>query len=580
MLRRLSWSLMLVVATTCVVATNAAEPAGIEQQIQAQLRAGEFGPASELARKTDDPALSDRLLGNVAAAQAAAGARRASIETAGYISSDLTRGRTLNDLGARPIGVDRWRRGGGPVADFDPLINLITSTIAPESWDEVGGPGAIDGFAGGVYVDAVGTLRRIDASSGGRSLAALRDEAARVGGNENVRATSRLRKVSLTRLERQAQMLQALGRQPDAAMRALAGLYKIQYVLVYPETGDVVLAGPAGDWEVNAEGRQVNRETGKPVLQLDDFVVCLRNAYQSDSRFGCSITPRQKNLAETKAFLAETTLRGAAFREKLRETLGVQDIEVYGVDPQTRVARVMVEADYRMKQVGMGLEDGVLGVVSYLDSIKLGADDEPPATDVIRWWFTLNYDALRATEPRDAFELRGPGAKVLSENELLTERGERVHTGKSDGPTLEFAHSFTTQFDRLADKYPVYAELRNVFDLALVASLLKREDIPGQLDWHMTYFGPRQDNLLSYGVELAAGPKEVETIMNYRELRVAKGRGRSVTHTLVGVSGGVAVDPSRWTQHDAIQTDKYGLMKAERAASLPQDLARDAWWWD
>jgi general secretion pathway protein D len=36
--------------------------------------------------------------------------------------------------------------GGGVTADFDPLIELITTTIAPQSWDEVGGPGSISGF--------------------------------------------------------------------------------------------------------------------------------------------------------------------------------------------------------------------------------------------------------------------------------------------------------------------------------------------------------------------------------------------------------------------------------------------------
>ena len=38
---------------------------------------------------------------------------------------------------------------------------------------------------------------------------------------------------------------------------------------------------------------------------------------------------------------------------------GKQDIEVYGLDPRTRAAQVIVEADYRMKLVGMGLEAGV-----------------------------------------------------------------------------------------------------------------------------------------------------------------------------------------------------------------------------
>jgi general secretion pathway protein D len=36
--------------------------------------------------------------------------------------------------------------GGGVIADFDSLIELITTTISPQSWDEVGGPGSISGF--------------------------------------------------------------------------------------------------------------------------------------------------------------------------------------------------------------------------------------------------------------------------------------------------------------------------------------------------------------------------------------------------------------------------------------------------
>jgi general secretion pathway protein D len=37
--------------------------------------------------------------------------------------------------------------GGGVQADFDSLIDLITTTIAPESWVDVGGPGSIKEFA-------------------------------------------------------------------------------------------------------------------------------------------------------------------------------------------------------------------------------------------------------------------------------------------------------------------------------------------------------------------------------------------------------------------------------------------------
>ncbi len=37
-------------------------------------------------------------------------------------------------------------RGAGPGADYDSMIDAITRTIEPESWDEVGGPGSITGL--------------------------------------------------------------------------------------------------------------------------------------------------------------------------------------------------------------------------------------------------------------------------------------------------------------------------------------------------------------------------------------------------------------------------------------------------
>ena len=174
-----------------------------------------------------------------------------------------------------------------------------------------------------------------------------------------------------------------------------------------------------------------------------------------DERFGCSITPTAEGLARTKEFVAESNrspLRPGhrdRWLDELRGHLGKQTIEVNGIDPRTRVGRVMVEADYRMKLVGLGLEDGVQGVPSYLSTIRLNKDGSVPPLDVLRWWFTLNYMRCESTAGHDAFELRGQGVKVLSENELLTATGQQVHTGQSSNfLNDQFAHNFTAAFSR------------------------------------------------------------------------------------------------------------------------------------
>ena len=537
--------------------------------IAAHLEAGEFAPALAAAQRLADPARRDEALARIAGAQATAGASEGSLSTAGSIGGDAARGRAIDQLRDALSG-----RGGGVVADFDTLIELITTTVDPDSWDEVGGPGTIAEFPTGVYVDAAGVLKKYKPEVD-RSLSSIRASAARASSSSrDPRQTSALRKVSLTRLERSVQLLYARGKQPDETMQSLAGLQKIQYVLVYPASGDIVLAGPAGDWRADVEGRIVDAEKGRPVVQLDDLVTVLRNAYSKEPKFGCAITPAQENLAKAKATIEKwaaspiSPSQRGRWLEDIRSSLGQQDVTIHGIDPRSRAARVIVEADYRMKLVGMGLEPGVLGVESYLASISLKPGEAPPAMNVLRWWFTLNYDALSATEPRDAFELKGPGVKVLSENELLTEKGERVHTGGSDELNARFARSFTKHFEALAAKYPVYADLRNVFDLALVTALMKSEDLPGQVGWQMTHFGPQG----KYEVAIGAAPTHTDSVVNHRVI--------GAKTIVAGISGGVSVDPQQLVTGEQIKTDTYGVLKGEHKESAPASLPAGVWWWD
>lgn len=48
--------------------------------------------------------------------------------------------------GGTPVGFGPGGLGGGAAADFDSLIDLIKTTISPQSWDDVGGAGAIEPF--------------------------------------------------------------------------------------------------------------------------------------------------------------------------------------------------------------------------------------------------------------------------------------------------------------------------------------------------------------------------------------------------------------------------------------------------
>ena len=181
-------------------------------------------------------------------------------------------GRRADDVAAVPVG----GQGGGDQADFESVMELITSTVAPTTWDEVGGPGSMSKFPTGVYVDARGVLKPLLNEEAAASWPPCARASGPRRGGDDARRSSPLRMVSLTRLEKQIQLLQAAGRQPSEEMQVLAGLQRIQYVFVYPESGDLVLAGPRGRLEAGPEDSLVSVDTGRPVVRLDDLVVILR----------------------------------------------------------------------------------------------------------------------------------------------------------------------------------------------------------------------------------------------------------------------------------------------------------------
>ncbi len=569
-----------------------------DARFASHLAAGEFGLAHQLIEQIAGPARQGRLK-QLAAAQAGAGARDAAIATVAKLDDDLDRSAVLAQIGNFPgqgarvpfgapfgapggvpgaapgaaPGVPPGAQGGGVVADFESLIDLITSTIAPTTWEEVGGQGAVESYRNGVFVDATGVLRRATSKQARVELARVRGEAAVVSRQGNVLQRAALRKVSLTRLERTMQLKHAAGRAASEAEHCLAGLERIDYVLVYPESGDLVIAGPAGGWQYDADARLVSQATGRPCLRLDDLVVLWRHAQERPKDvLGCTINPSAEGLAAAKTYLdgaagkAKTSGRKQQL-EQLRRHVGLQSVEVFGIDPRTTAARTLVAADYHMKLIGMGIEAGVDGVPSYLQLVARNDQAEAPAIDVLRWWFTLACDAVESDAAREAFALRGIAVRLQGENEVLAANGQRVGTGRADDLNREFAVNFTEHFAELAAKYPVYAELENLFALELTGALVVSQKLDERAGWHRTWFGPSG----GYRPEMADSPKSVETVAASQR---AGGR-----RYVAGVSGGIHADPWPHLSEEALADggDKLNDARQQGAPTAPQP---QRWWWD
>src|SRR6185503_8909670 len=95
---------------------------------------------------------------------------------------------------------------------------------------------------------------------------------------------------------------------PTDDMRFLAGLTAITHVFYYPETKDIVIAGPAEGYMLDLSGRPVGIATGQSILELQDLVVALRAFPPGGGGLdviSVSIDPTKEGLAKMQQFLVK-----------------------------------------------------------------------------------------------------------------------------------------------------------------------------------------------------------------------------------------------------------------------------------
>ncbi len=89
--------------------------------------------------------------------------------------------------------------------------------------------------------------------------------------NPKLAKPSPMRKISLTRLDAALREKLQAGEKPTDEMKNLAGLTRVQYVFYYPDTKDIVIAGPAEGWAADLSGRVRGLTSGKPVVAIGRF---------------------------------------------------------------------------------------------------------------------------------------------------------------------------------------------------------------------------------------------------------------------------------------------------------------------
>jgi hypothetical protein len=419
----------------------------------------------------------------------------------------------------------------------------------------------------GISIDAEGVVRAEYSRRESSSVAAKRMQAfADDHLPGKLTPFKELRKVSLRGLAAAMDAAGTPDKLPDEA-RYLYGLQRLDYVFVDEENRDIVLAGPAEGFAPDASGRMVGLTTGRPVMHLEDLLAALRWEATGGRReqIGCSIDPepqRLQNLQDWLRMNSTPASRSVATSRYpvMAQILGPQKISVFGVPPDSHFARVLVEADYRMKLIALGKEQpGVLGLRSQLSLLT------PNGNSLQRWWFVPLYNPIEVDNEGLAFHLSGQRAQLLAQDEWSDGAGRRGDASFTRRSTEKFAQLFTEHFEDLAAKSPAFAELQNVFDLAVFGALLEREGWVQRFDLPMG----RLLNESSWPLTKHPIPATVDS------QATTTNRGNLV----LGLVGGVTLVPSQ-VLDQPLQRETNNSLRDVRQAALPASKEPRSAWWD
>lgn len=437
------------------------------------------------------------------------------------------------------------------------MLGVFVSSVSAQTRDRgvyYGGS-----VVGGVEVNAEGVLANAPKKTMeevGQTLAKLLEPIP-----NDLSKPATIRKISLKKLNDSIkQVIDREAEFPDT-IRYLGGLTSIQYVVAVPEENDVVLVGSSEAWKIDAQGNVVGQTSGRPIFRLEDLLTIFRGWHQNNrpSVISCSIDPMpeaQLKISQLQSKFPVVSAQNVnAYAAAQEEAYGMNVVTVRGVPETSRFAKILVAADYKMKRIGLGQEPSpVRGLPSYVSLISGSQKQINP-----RFWLAPEYGTITHDSKKLTWKLPGVTVKALTDDEYVDSRsGSRQSSGKPDPAAINWCKRMDKNYDTLSKIDPVFGDLRNCMELAIVVALIQREGLLEKTNCKLPMFA--ESNVLKT-VQLPA-PKFVPS-----QATISR-NGRS---TIVAC-GGVEINP--FTTLDSAKLDN----KIDTEYQTLSKIEGDAWW--
>jgi hypothetical protein len=265
----------------------------------------------------------------------------------------------------------------------------------------------------------------------------------------------------------------------------------------------------------------MGKSSGRPTLRLEDLALCLKilGPGKRPQMIGCSLDLPDGALSRlqqrAQQIGAVSGMNNEAVSRDLSRAVGVQDVRLFGLPADTNAAFICIEADYILKRISQGkTRSPVKNVKSFMALMK--ANDSA----YNRWWFVPNYESVAVAEDGLSFELRSRGLKVKCSASQSSDE-------QPSGPgAAKFAELVTENFSAMQEAIPSFADLSNLCDLAVLAALIRQENLDKKTHWDTGWV----DSERGFPIAKRETPRTVESVAAYKRT------GRSLSVAVGGVT--------------------------------------------
>lgn len=260
----------------------------------------------------------------------------------------------------------------------------------------------------------------------------------------------------------------------------LGGMTRLDGFLLDRAGNDVVLWGAS--------------ETGRPGLVLDDFLVALRAAHMRyptmENGRKVFYQPAISLDADPEHFLrlgeGYSPWDNASIAAYQRQcSFAYNHVRVDGMPRDTRVADVLLAADYKMKMVAAGsarlrirdpfpsVQDARLQQFAWQRERGVAVKESNAVGT--RFWFSAGRFGYQVSSAGDTGFL-DTAQIILQDRTQLAKSGQTVDGGATDPLTRAFTCSWTERMDETLASEPLWGEMGNMFRHFAIAQILARRD--------------------------------------------------------------------------------------------------------